>query len=171
MSLSMDKLPFELLLKILENFKEVDLEVLSQVDQRFNSAVYTILSDRYRKRYPGPGPLGLGLGLGLGIRQLTDILRPPDCSSPQQLWYYRGHLHRDGAPARITTISKGWYQHGKLHRVDGPAWQSCYENGAISSEQWHYQGQLHRVDGPAAADYTDGGINRAHCIVTTALLG
>lgn len=41
----------------------------------------------------------------------------------ERRWLCRGHSHRIGGPARISSSRylQIWYQHGKLHREDGPA--------------------------------------------------
>jgi hypothetical protein len=71
-----------------------------------------------------------------------------------QLWYQKGRLHRNEAPAvEEHSGTKKWYQNGKLHRLDGPAIE--FHNG---TKLWYQNGKLHRLDGPAA-EYPNG-INR-----------
>jgi hypothetical protein len=62
-----------------------------------------------------------------------------------QAWYYKGRLHRLGAPAGILSDgTQTWWVNDKLHRIGGPAIIR-----ADGSKEWRYDGMLHRLDGPA----------------------
>jgi hypothetical protein len=76
-------------------------------------------------------------------------------------YYINGELHREDAPARITTAPDGtrseeWYRHDERDREDGPAVIS--RNGErLFFEHWFRDGLLHRDDGPAMTNFEDDG--------------
>jgi len=80
------------------------------------------------------------------------LYSPPDGSPAleyirSKLWYYKGMLHRENAPAVILNDgTQTWYKFGLIHRDDGPAHENInYEN----YQQWYENGKRHRRDGPA----------------------
>jgi hypothetical protein len=161
-------LPVELVIKILEWLSELDLEIVAQCNGRMQRLVRTVLMDRYRRSGLDPGS-GLDLGpsasaSGHSIRELVDLIRPPDDQSPtQRQWIRNGQLDRSGVPAKIRyhpnrRISyEEWYHEGELHSVDGPAVIGYYANGQKIYEYWYHDGLLHRSDGPAYTRYYENG--------------
>ena len=154
----MDRLPIELVIKILEWLSELELEIVAQCNGQMQIAVRTVLMDRYRR-------LGLDPASALSIRELVDLTRPPDYQTPTtRHWNNRnGQRERSGAPAVIWYYENGqkqyeyWYRDGSLHRDDGPAPIGYYENGQKGYELWKRGGSPHRDDGPAQTSYYDNG--------------
>jgi hypothetical protein len=153
-------LPVELVIKILEWLPELDLEIVAQCNGSMQRVVRTVLTDRCRVR-------GLVLepsASGHSIRELVDLVRPPDHQTlTQRQWTRNGQLDRSGVPAQIWYYQNGqkvyeyWYRGGKKHRIEGPAMINYYANGQENYEYWYHDGLLHRVEGPAAISYYQNG--------------
>jgi len=55
-------------------------------------------------------------------------------------WFFRGKMHRVGAPADEGPLSDIWCIHGKKHRIDGPAVISYFNDHRPSACSWWLNG-------------------------------
>lgn len=73
----------------------------------------------------------------------------------EQIYYFEGDIHREGAPARFKVssnnnrafVEREYYRYGELHRDDGPAVIE-YAHGQDSDLlfSWYCNGHLHNID-------------------------
>ena len=83
-----------------------------------------------------------------------------------EVWFLNGQRHRDDDLPALTNYSKGclrreWCQHGQLHREGAPASLTTdIKTGMVLAEAWFRADKLHREDGLAAATMWDRGTGK-----------